>query len=184
VAGELLHADISEIIALEDVLRGAGNQAPHVIRRGLNRAGGKVRTKVIRALRDQTGAKYGAVKKALRTKKASYNRLEYRIEASGQHISLKEFGARQTKKGVSAAPWNQRRIFPHTFGPRIGKLGGHVFVRTTKDRRPLEKLWGPAIPKELVKGETEAAFYASVFVEVPAAILHELEAILIGAVPR
>jgi len=27
----------------------------------------------------------------------------------------KEFGARQTSKGVSAAPWGERRVFPHTF---------------------------------------------------------------------
>ena len=179
-----LRVDASEIRSLEKRIATAGNQAPHVIRRGLNRAGDKTRTKVIRVLRDQTGAKYGAIKKALKVKRATYGRLEYRIDASGQHLSLKEFGARQGKKGVSAAPWNKRQVFKHTFGPKIKGLGGHVFVRTTNERVPIEKLWGPAIPKEMVKDESAAAFYAAAREYLPDAILHELAALLGGYAPR
>ena len=75
-------------------------------------------------------------------------------------LSLKEFSPRQTKAGVSAAPWGKRRVFPHSF---IGK-NGHVFVRGKVDgkrvgRLPIYKLFGPNIPKEMVKDEAEKTFY-------------------------
>ncbi|MGB8854034.1 MAG: hypothetical protein WCC69_10760, partial [Pirellulales bacterium] len=35
---------------------------------------------------------------------------------------------------------------------------------------PIHKLWGPAIPREMVKGETERVFYDSVDALFPAAV--------------
>jgi hypothetical protein len=80
---------------------------------------------------------------------------------------MKEFTPRAEPHGVSAAPWGKRRVFLHSFfGP-----GGHVFVRAhpnTGERRgprpvhsqlPIRKLWGPAIPKEMIKDEAEQVFY-------------------------
>src|SRR4029077_6422645 len=45
---------------------------------------------------------------------------------SGAHTPLAEFHARQTRRGVSAAPWGQRRVFPHTFV--VEKFGGQGFT--------------------------------------------------------
>ena len=57
---------------------------------------------------------------------------------SGAHIPLAEFHARQTRRGVSAAPWGQRRVFPHTF--IVEQLGGPVFKREGNARLPIRKL--------------------------------------------
>lgn len=179
-----LKVDARELVKLEEAFRRIGNQAPHAIRRALNHTGDKTTTQVKRALAKQTGAKYGAIGKALRVERANYGSLAYVIHASGGAMSLKEFGPNQTARGVSAAPWNKRRVFPHTFGPRIAKLGGHVYVRTSPKRFPIKKLWGPIIPNEMVKDQSAAAFYATVQAELPARLEHEIGAILSGAAPR
>ena len=179
-----LKVDVGQLVRLEQLFYRAGNQAPHAIRRALNHTGAKAVTRMSRAIAAQTGAGYGAVKKALTIRQATYSRIAFEIIGRGAYLSLKEFKPNQTRKGVSAAPWNKRRVFPHTFGPGIAKLGGHVYVRTTKKRTPLKKLWGPAIPNEMVKAQSADAFYSTVQSELPARIEHEIGAILSGAAPR
>lgn len=157
------------------------NIAPALVR-AVNHTGDKARTQVVRALVKQTGTKYGAVRKVLSTRLASSSRLVYRIIGSGGYMSLKEFGARQTSKGVSAAPWGKRRVFPHTF--IVPSLGGHVFERRGRQRLPIRKLWGPAIPKEMLKDQSRQAFETTVATELPARVEHEIGAILSGAVRK
>lgn len=157
-----------------------GRDVRPALARALNHTGDKARTQVIRALVKQTGAKYGAVRKALTSRPATAGAPVYRIIAQGPYLSLKEFGARQTGAGVSAAPWGRRRVFAHTF--IVPALGGHVFERKGKARLPLRKLWGPALPKELVKDQTKAAFETTVAVELPRRVAHEIEAVLGGKV--
>ena len=60
--------------------------------------------------------------------------------------SLKEFKARQTKKGVSykIREGGKRKLVKSAFlGP--GSLNGHVYVRTTKSRKPIRKLYGVSV---------------------------------------
>ena len=116
-----IETKLDELVNLERLLRETGNQAPHAIRRAVNWAGDRSRTQVTRALVKQTSAKYGAVRKALRVVRANYGRLEYRIIATGAHIPLRDFGARQTRKGVSAMVWGKRQVFPRLFiAPALG----------------------------------------------------------------
>jgi len=90
---------------------------------------------------------------------------QYEIIARDVTLSLKDFAPRQTAKGVSAAPWGKRRVFPHTFiGPNE-----HVFVRLGRARLPVKKLFGPSIPKEMVKDEAEQTFYRVCSSLLPAA---------------
>jgi hypothetical protein len=164
------------------VFERAGVNVKPALRRAINHTGDKARTHMGRALAKQTGLKYGQVRQALRTIPANVATLVYRIIAKGGYLSLKEFGARQTRKGVSAAPWGKRRVFPHTF--IIASLGGHVFERKGAARYPIRKLWGPAIPAEMVKDQSRAAFEQTVEAELPARLTHEVDAILGGAVPE
>ncbi len=159
----------------------AGVNIKPAISRAINWTGNKARTQVMRALAKQTGLKYGKVKDTIKTHRATYGRLVYRIVSRAGWTSLKEFGARQTSKGVSAAPWSRRRVFPHTF--ILPSLGGHVFERTSSKRFPIRKLWGPAVPAEMVKGASKAAFEEVVSAELPSRLGHEVDAILGGSVP-
>lgn len=189
-----VEADVSSLVDLEKLLRTAGKQTPHGIRRAVNAVGKTARTIVTRKLAKQAGLKYRAVARVLTTKTATIGDLSFRIIARGAHISLKEFGARPTKKGVSAAPWGKRRVFLHSF--ILPSVGGHVFVRAGtrrvmvkgryagKVRQPLHKMYGPALPNELVKAETAAAFLAQVRAKLPAEVGRQIEAILSGHAPR
>jgi hypothetical protein len=121
------------------------------------------------------------VRQALRTVPASNASLVYRIVAKGGYTSLKEFGARQVRRGVSAAPWGKRHLFQHAF--IVPSLGGHVFIRKGKGHGPIHKLFGPAIPAEMVKAESKAAFERTVSTELPARLALEVNAILAGRAP-
>lgn len=190
-----IEADVSGLTKTAALLREAGNQTPTVIRRAVNRVGDKARTMVVRTLSKQVGTMQAAIKRVLViTRGTVRGTSNYRIKASGAHISLKEFGAKQHRAGVSAAPWGKRRVFPRSF--IIPSLGGHVFSRVGpkrimmrgryagKSRQPLHKLYGPAIPNEMVKAETAAAFLALVRTQLPAEIAHQIAAILAGHAPR
>lgn len=177
-----VEAGISDLVSLEKLFREIGNQAPHAIRRAVNWTGDKARTQVTRVLAKQTGAKYGAVRKVLSIHRASYGSMTYRIAAKGAHIPLKEFSPRQRRDGVSAAPWGRRVVFKRAFISQA--MGGQVLVRVGKARLPVRIMWGPAIPIEMLKGQSKDVFLLTVATELPARVEHEVSAILKGYAPR
>ena len=157
-------------------------KAHDAFRRGINRAGNKVWTAVRRAVSKQSGLSQNQVenKGGILRIHATRRSLEYLIISRGRHLSLKEFKARQVRRGVSAAPWGKRQVFKSAFGPRISALGGHVFHRTGADRLPIKKMWGPAIPREIVKDETRKAFDEIAPRELPPKIEHEIRRLMQG----
>lgn len=157
-------------------------QANRAYRRALNHTGRKVFTGVKRSLARQVGVTQAVVMKrgALRKRMASNSLLEFRIHSSGEFMPLKDFGPNQQKKGVKAAPWNKRQLFKSTF--IVDSLGGHVFKRVGKARLPIEKLYGPSIPREMVRGETAKQFGILVRQGLPARIEHEIKVLTNGVV--
>lgn len=172
----VISIDTQEIGELADLLREAAAKFPHAIALALNRTVSETRTAVARALVQQTGAKYGVVRKALSIIPATAATLTAAIVAKGSYMPLSAFKARQTKKGVSAAPWNTRRVFPHTF--IIARYGGNVYKRVGRARFPLHKLYGPAIPVELPKYQSRDAFYATAPAVLAKRLDHELGRLL------
>ena len=81
---------------------------------------------------------------------------------------MKHFKARETAKGVSAAPMGKRQVFEHTFmrgglwPKRTGFVGqGHVFTPSASSRwgrtfTPTQS--GVLIPEQIVKDESKAAW--------------------------
>jgi hypothetical protein len=152
-------------------------QGDRIMGRALNYEGQRVFNSVKRALRAQTSIKMPAITKATRTIKASTKggALEFKIVARGNEMKLREFAPRQFRPGVKATVWGKKQTLKSTFmGPRPGTtaiaLRGHVFVRTGEKRRrssrtgklfsPIRLVYGPSIPKEIVKDEAMAAFHA------------------------
>ena len=145
-------------------------QARTALSRALNHEGDKGRTKVKRALVKQTGIKYGAVDKGMATVRATPATLTYTLKARGDETNIAWFGGVQRRKGVSAAPWNKRRIFRHSFiVPRFGR----ALVRTSKSRLPIRPLYGPNLARELVKDSSAAAWQTGV-ANIVARVGHEL----------
>lgn len=147
-------------IAFEAAINRVGEQdATRAFNRALNSEGAKITTKVRRALRQQTGAKAQVVTRATKTYRSSFSNLTYTIEARGDHMGLSHFSPRQFSYGVRAKPWGRWQRFEGTFV--AAKLHNNVFVREGRARLPIAKLWGPSIPKEMLKDASAQAFEAA-----------------------
>lgn len=124
-----------------------------IIYRSMNKVGDRTYTQVVRKLTAVTGAQQKRVRHVTKKIPASRTRPEFTIVSRDRHMSLKDFEPRQTRTGISTKAWGKRKVRPKDrpysfFGP-----GGHVFVRQTRKRLPIKKLWGPAIPKEMMSRE-------------------------------
>jgi hypothetical protein len=99
---------------------------PQAAASALNRVATSARRVAIDTIRKETNIKAAAVRKYVTTKKASKSILTAEIRASKYAPNLINFGARQTKKGVSANAWSKRKIYRGAF---IGNKGRTVFIR-------------------------------------------------------
>lgn len=177
--------DFTPVLRISNALKAAGKQIPLVLTRAVNHTGLKARTQMRRVLVPQTGLKAGTINRAVKSKNA-FNGGAFVILARGGNIRLKFFGARETKKGVTAAPWNKRKLYAGTFMKggrfpnRVGlKMGGAVLKRTGRARLPIKgQRSGLYIAEELISGQSEQAFNSTVERELPGRIEHELYRIL------
>lgn len=133
--------------------------ATRAFNRALNSEGSKVRTQVRRALRQQTGAKAALINRETRSIRSTFSNLTYTIEARGDYLGLSHFNPRQFAYGVRAKPWGRWQRFDSAF--LVGSLAGNAFVREGSARLPIRKMFGPAIPKEMVQDATRDAFEAA-----------------------
>lgn len=194
--------DISGIKQLGNAMgRLNGHQKHLVLQRAVNHTGDKARTKVIRTLAKQTGLNYRVVTKAVRRGRAwgagaddasfvdGRGSLTYMLSSKGGDISLKYFKARETRAGVTAAPFGERKLFAGTFikGGRFPNrtsasgLNGHVYKRTGAGRGPLEfQDSGVTIPAEMLKGTSAEAFTSTVDTELPPRVMHEINRLCPG----
>ena len=193
--GLFVTLDASAIARLGNQIGAAGKNAPVALARAINHTGAKARTQMVRALVPQTGLKRKTIVKALRESKAGAGGLTYTIRSHGGNIRLKHFGARETRSGVSAAPWNQRSIWAHTFMKagwwpnRVTKSNwnGQVFERIGSRGRTASGMHrfevvrsGLFIPDEMVQGASAEAFTSAVASDLPARLEHELGRVLGG----
>lgn len=162
-------------------------QAKRVFVRAVNRVTTSVRSRVTRAVARQSSIPRALVNRAVRRRLASFKSLsvEGAVFATGGPLSLKYFRARQLTYGVRAKVQAEWKRYPGAFmGPRPGVLApslhGHVFVRTTDRRLPIEKLFGPSVPEELVTGESAKEFERTVNSMLPQRVAHELGRLLPG----
>jgi hypothetical protein len=57
---------------------------------------------------------------------------------------------------VRAKIWGRAQTFRSAFV--VKRYGGGVFKRTGKSRFPIEQLWGPSVPKEMLRDEAYEAW--------------------------
>lgn len=163
------------------VTRVGSNDARTAFARALNHEGRKGNTAVKRQIRQATSIKLKDVQKAIRFHTAGKQTLKTVNRAYGGAIPLRYFGARQFKYGVSATVWGKKQKFPGAF--IVKSIAGNVFKNTggfnakAKRNNQIEKMFGPHIPKEMLKPDVIAAFN-SFGDHVGARALHELKRIL------
>lgn len=153
-----------------------------VANRVVNRTGDMARTQVRRELSGQTGLPRKTIVKAVRISRSMASTLNYRMTARGGDVSLKYFRPRETRAGVVARPFGQRKLFAGTFlrGGRFPNrkglvFQGHVVRRLGKARLPIRVVKsGVVIPREMTSGATARAFRATVARVMPQRLAHEL----------
>lgn len=182
-----IKVDTAALSGLAGKLAAAGNKAPQALARAINHTGDKAKTAMGRALVKQTGLKYATMNRALRPLSATAGSLTYTIKARGGNVSLRYFKPKETRPGVTAAPWNRRRLYAGTFMKagwwprRVTKPGWHgqVFARTgDKTETGMDKFQkqrsGLFIPREMVTGKSRQAFDDTVATNLPGRLAHEL----------
>ena len=96
-----------------------------------------------------------------------------------------EFGARQTKKGVSAKVWGKRRVYKHAFigsGKNSGKQ--LVFWKSKRNPKKLKALHGASLPREFHRQDMESIFNKKIKTRFPILFKRALEFHLMKAQSR
>ena len=151
----------------------------------LNKVGAEVVTQAKRELKDATGLKAGVVGKKIKKDKARKGDETYSIHIKSRYLNAIEFGARQTKKGVSAKVWGKRRVYKHAF-IASGKNSGKqlVFGKTRGNPKKLKALHGPSLPREFQRQDMESLFNKKIKTRFPILFKRAVEFHLMKAQSR
>lgn len=155
--------------------------------RAVNRVTKSVESRTVRAIARQASIPTRIVRSEVQTiqvKPGSASALVGEVRATGRPIPLREFKAKQFSYGVKAKVWGKMRrfegmfIYAGTYRSRTVVGSGHVFQRVTSRSLPIARQDGPAVPSELVRGESKAAFETTVGQMLPERLRHELARLL------
>lgn len=191
VSGIVLEANVDNVLASFTNQLGAlgEGEARKAMARAVNRAGRTIRTHVIRSLGRQTSIPRAILTASVKGRAAAHkgdSAIQFVIHATGSELPLRMFNPRQFSYGVRAKVWGRAQRFPGMFGapgdnPKVvAALGGHVFHRSGASRLPIEKGYGPSIPKEMVLAETKAVFERMAPIETEKRLRHEIARLLPG----
>ena len=100
-----------------------------------------------------------AIQKGLKKDKARRGDEEYSIFIKSRYKNVIEFGARQTKRGVSAKVWGKRKIYRGAFiggGRNSGKR--LVFKQAEDNPKRAVALHGASLPREFHRQDMEKIF--------------------------
>lgn len=137
---------------LKDVLRELDDIEKKVLPRAtnstINKMGKSANTIILKAVAKQAGLTQKDLKRRgfFSSIRSNFRTLTFSVIVGWGAIPLKDFNPRQTRKGVTAKAWGKRKLHEGAFVSE--KLNRHVYKRVTKNRLPIEKLWGP-IPARL-----------------------------------
>jgi hypothetical protein len=173
--GVSINIDLTKLSAFGHRLASAAKDMPGVLAKVVQRVGPEATQAMQAVLPGQTGLGIRTIKRAVRGKGVGSR---FEIKSHGGNIRLKFFHPRETRKGVTAAPWNSRRLYPATFMrsgsfPNRGGFvkAGQVVRRVGRGKYPLETVRsGLFIPEEMVTGASASAFYGTVDHELAAAV--------------
>lgn len=178
---------------------GSDAKARRAYARALNDVGRPAVGKAVGAVAKQMGVSRAVVAKRADLKRfpATGGKLDYKLTVAGGYLLMKDFKPAQGGKGTRAGPWAKRRMFKGAFmGPKPGamarKLNGNVFHRAGaprqmtkgaykgKMRQPIENMFGPAVPKEIVKDKSAETWKAYVEPRLEKRMAHHVKQITNG----
>ena len=151
----------------------------------LNKVGAEVVTQAKRELINATGLNVGVVGKKIKKDKACKGDETYSIHIKSRYLNAIEFGARQTKRGVSAKIWGVRKVYPNTFigsGRNSGKQ--LVFKKSKRNPKRIEAVHGASLPREFERQDMAKLFNKKIKTRFPILFKRALEFHLMKAQSR
>ena len=151
----------------------------------LNKVGAEVFTQAKRELKDATGLKAGVVAKGMKKDKARRGDETYTINIKSRYKNVIEFGARQTKKDVSAKVWGKRKVYRGAFigsGRNAGKQ--LVFKKRKNAPKRIEALHGASLPREFERQDMAKIFNKKIKTRFPILFKRALDFHLMKAQSR
>jgi len=139
----------------EAALKKLGKAAPKAVIRALNRSIVSSRAVMARAVATDLGVKVSVAKDAMWTANATASNPTARLSAQGARLPLMAFGARQTKRGVSAKVEGQRKVYPGTFLATMRSGHQGAFGRRGQTRLPIDERFVVSIPHVFEKHVAE-----------------------------
>jgi len=148
------HLEEQNVAAMIAALEHLGEKKlARTLRWALGKAGDSGYTASKRAIAKELGLKQAVVASQMKKKRRA---LEFIVDSKGARLPLKYYSPRQTKKGVTVRIYGRRRLERSAFIVR--KYDGNVYRRAGRERFPIVKLTGPAIPIEMIRDESVDAF--------------------------
>ena len=151
----------------------------------LNKVGAEVVTQAKKELAGATGLKQKVVNKGISKDKARRGDHEYSTWIKSRYKNVIEFGAKQTKKGVSANVWGKRKIYRGAFiggGRNSGKR--LVFKKLKDNPKRIEALHGASLPREFHRQDMEKIFKKKIKTRFPILFKRAVEFHLMKAQSR
>ena len=144
--------DSDQLKKLQKVLGSNQRKLPREINSAINKTLTKVQGFVAKEVTQEVAVSQKVVKKSLASKRSIASSLQGTVTLKQtRRISLRDFGARQTNKGVSykiSRTKGRKTVLGAFQGPKPGVMKaswrGNVFKRVGKKRLPIVKLSGPS----------------------------------------
>ena len=178
-------ADVKGITA--SLNRYVGDQQKAVVR-ALNKTAAQARTAAAQEVRSAGyNIKSSAIKSSFYIDKARAGRLVVMLKSTGRPIALINYGARQSKSGVSVQVKAGRQVLRHAFIATMKNGHRGVFERIGNKHKkvkrngkivrtglPIKELFGPSIPQSLSNDAVEKALMKKIREKFPQILKHEL----------
>ena len=140
---------------------------PKALVTALNKVGAEVATQAKSELAGATGLKAGVVKKKIGTDKARRNNEIYSIFIKSRYLNLIEFNAKQTKRGVSAKAWGNRKIYRGAFIGRGQDSGKQLVFKKVRGSKQIRAVHGASLPREFERQDMKKIFNKKIKTRFP-----------------
>ena len=153
--------------AVRNVKKVNKKYVPKAMVTALNEMGKEVMTQAKRELKDATGLKAGTVAKKIQKDKARRNDNTYSIFIKSRYLNVIEFGARQTKRGVSAKAWGNRKIYRGAFIGRGQNSGKQLVFKKGRGSKQIKAVHGASLPREFERQDMKKIFNKKIKTRFP-----------------
>lgn len=149
-----VYVDTSGMNALREYLKRLDNPAlARAMRQGLNEHVRLQERQAVTMVSGQTKIPTGRVKSISRVMAArgGGGAMQAGVEFKDAAIPLGEHTFRSWSRampGASAGDWTTK-TYPGTFA--VPRWGGRIYKRISKGRFPIQRIWGPVLPNELLR---------------------------------